>query len=131
MTQRAKRFSWGLAITTAIVALAVSMIAVPGRGVTAANAPPREIVLEASGAAFSGDNPTLEFRRGERVRLIVRNTEPGVVHSIGVPSLGAPVVDVATGEEVVVEFTVDEAGTFDYICPRHLPLMKGTIVVRD
>jgi plastocyanin len=90
----------------------------------------REVSLEARGAAFNGDNPTIEAKVGEKLRIVVRNTDPGVRHEIAVPALGTGTREVASGEEIVVEVPVDRPGTYEYVCPRHEAKMKGTIVVR-
>ncbi len=95
-----------------------------------ADEPVREIVLEARGTAFGGDNPTLVLKEGERVRVIVRNNDPGVEHSIAIPEFGIERVDVAPGEEISFEVSAGRPGVVDYVCPQHMPLMQGKIVVR-
>ena len=89
----------------------------------------REIVLEARDLAFDGDNPTLRLEPGSRVRLVVRNTDPGVLHSITLPGIDDRVRFVEYGREITVEFTVPPEGRFDYVCPQHAPKMQGRIVV--
>ncbi len=128
MSDAAKRMSgFAVAVVLGVVA-ALSIAFVQGRShETAVQA--REIVLEARDAVFAGGNPTLAVRRGERVRLVVRNTDPGVVHSIVLPGLYDRRVDLAYGDEAVIEFTATRAGTFEYICPQHLPRMRGKLVV--
>ena len=91
--------------------------------------PIREIVLDARDATFAGDNPTLELQPGERVRFVVRNTDPGVLHAITIPGLDSEVRHIAWGEEVAFEVTAPRGGTFSYICPQHAPKMQGKIVV--
>ena len=90
----------------------------------------REIVLDAKGVAFAGNNPTLELVPGERVRFVVRNTDPGVLHAISIPGIDSEVRQLAYGDEVAFEITVPEGGQFEYICPQHAPKMKGKIIVR-
>jgi plastocyanin len=91
--------------------------------------PVREIVLEAREVAFGGDNPTLSLRPGERVRFVVRNTDPGVLHSITIPGVDDTVRHVSWGETIRFEVNVPEEGDFEYVCPQHAPEMKGRIVV--
>jgi plastocyanin len=96
--------------------------------------PARVIVLESRGPAFSGPdghNPTIEARVGERIRLLLRNSDTGVLHSISVPELSEQVRDVKWGEEGVLEIRLDRPGTFDYTCPQHCPKMRGKLVVRE
>jgi plastocyanin len=89
----------------------------------------REVVLEARDLAFNVDNPTIEALPGERLRIVVRNTDPGVVHSITIPGLMEDVVRVEYGRQVSFQVTIPESGRFEYICPQHAPRMKGELVV--
>jgi len=132
MSQEAKRRLVGGVGMIAILTLFGSLIAVPLWSESATSViEPREILLEARDLAFGGDNPTLEFRPGERVRLIVRNTDTGVLHSIRLPGIDDRVHHVRWGEQVVIEFTAPEAGDFEYTCPQHAPKMRGKIVISD
>ncbi len=87
----------------------------------------REIVLEARDLAFGDANPTLSFKPGERIRLIVRNSDIGVLHSIRLPGIDDVVRHIPWDEQVVIEFTAPEEGVFEYICPQHAPKMQGRI----
>lgn len=89
----------------------------------------RRIELEARDAAFGADNPTLHLEPGERVRLVIRNTDPGIVHSITIPGIDDRVYHVGWNQTLEVDFTVPRSGTFRYICPQHAPKMQGAIVV--
>ena len=92
----------------------------------------RQIVLEARNLTFGEGNPTLMLEPGERVRLIVVNNDPGVLHSITLPGIDDRVYHVGWGEEVELEFTApQQEGGFEYICPQHMPNMKGRIVVQE
>ena len=53
----------------------------------------REIVLEAKILAFGGDNPTVDLIPGERVRFVVRNNDPGILHSITIPGVDSTVFE--------------------------------------
>ena len=97
----------------------------------------REVRLETRGAAFvraEGDdrerNPTIETSVGERIRIVVRNSDVGVVHAISISELGQATRVLRTGEQVAVVITPTVPGTYEYVCPYHVPLMKGTIVVQ-
>ena len=92
----------------------------------------REVLLEARDATFNGEgaNPDIEARVGERIRIVVRNTDTGVLHSISVPELSKEVKHVPWGEEEVLEVTASAPGTYEYRCPQHCPLMKGKLIVR-
>ncbi len=117
------------AFGVALVAAALTLAMTQARR-DEASGPVREIVLLAKGTAFGDGNPTLETRVGERLRVIVKNVDPGVVHAISVPGLAPAVQDVAAGEVVVIELTPTTPGIYEYVCPLHCPLMKGKLVVR-
>ena len=130
MTQRVKQFS-GIILVTLVVVVAMGILVISGFRTSAeADEPIREIVLDAKGTAFAGDNPTLVLEEGERVRVIVRNNDPGVEHSIAIPELGIERVDIAPGEEHVFEVRAGRPGVVDYLCPQHMPSMQGKIVVK-
>ena len=123
-----KRRLIGGVATAAILSLFAAIVVVP---IWSSSATPRvevrEIVLEARDFAFGGSNPTLSFRPGERVRLVVRNTDVGVLHSIRLPGIDDTVHDVPWNGEVSIEFTAPADGTFEYVCPQHAPKMRGAI----
>ncbi len=96
-----------------------------------ADAPLRQIVLEARGVAFNETNPTLGLRPGETVRIVVRNNDPGVLHSITIPGIHDRLVHVPAGQEVAFTVRVPDSGSFEYVCPQHAPEMKGGIVVME
>lgn len=89
----------------------------------------REVHLPARGTAFADSNPVIEVRVGDRVRLVVANRDPGVVHAISVPALDDRVIDIAHGEEAVLEISARAPGEYEYVCTRHYPLMKGRLLV--
>jgi plastocyanin len=127
MSKQMKRSLTGTAIAgVTLILIAVTWLSLPS-GESAE--PIREIVLDARDAAFDQDNPTLRLQAGERVRFVVRNTDPGVVHAITIPGLDSQVRTIAWGEQVTFEVTVPPGGTFQYVCPQHAPKMQGTIVV--
>lgn len=96
---------------------------------------PREIVLVARGMAFylPGDerpNPPLRFRPGERVRLVLKNDDPGFVHNFAVPAWTVTMRKLKSGEVGAVEFLVpEEVGRYEYRCTPHGQMMRGTIDV--
>jgi len=96
----------------------------------------REIVLVVRGMAFYLDgqfetvNPTLRFRAGERVRVVVRNEEPGVTHNFAVPAWKVKTRELHGGGADGVEFVVPAApGRQDYQCTPHSTMMRGTIEI--
>ena len=75
-------------------------------------------------------NPTLEFRRGERVRLKVTSDDPGMEHDFVVKNWKVATKSIqGRGEEIVNIKIPKRAGTDTYFCTPHAVKMRGTIVV--
>jgi len=75
-------------------------------------------------------NPTLRVRAGERIRLILTNTDAGMAHDFVIPDwkLSTRVLK-GKGSETV-EFTAPSTpGTHTYNCTPHAETMRGTIAV--
>ena len=98
---------------------------------------PREIVLVARDMAFYVDgsgvpNPTIAVRRGEDIRLVVRNDDPGITHGFALTAADASLDEIRAGSSASVVFHAPtELGRFDYLCPPHAQMMRGTILVTD
>jgi plastocyanin len=100
------------------------------------NTPRRDVVLVAKGMAFylendlKTPNPTIEVKAGERVRVVVRNQDPGMTHDFAVPILGAVMKEITWNQTGQVVFNAPEKrGTYEYVCQPHRLMMKGTIRV--
>jgi len=99
--------------------------------------PPREVVLVAKSIAFylpdqpGKPNPTVTLKKGEPVKLVVRNDEPGkVLHCFTITGLNVKTSeDLATGQSETLNFTPKKKGTFAYACLLH-PSMTGKLVVQ-
>jgi plastocyanin len=96
----------------------------------------REITLVTHNMRFyvDGDrtnpNPVIEVKRGERVRIVLKNTERGMTHDFAVPAFGAKTSLIDWNEQDDMTFTAPaEPGTYEYICNPHLLMMKGLIKV--
>ena len=62
----------------------------------------REIALVARDMTFYLEgsdvpNPTLTVKRGEEIRVIVRNEDPGITHAFGIASLAASIERISPG----------------------------------
>ncbi len=128
MSQKMKRRLIGGVGFAAILTLFGAIVAVPlwSQSAVAGDEGAREIVLEVRDRTFAG-NPTLAFKPGERVRLIVRNHDIGVLHSIRLPGIDDTLYHIPWDDQVVIEFTAPDDGSFEYICPQHAPKMQGSI----
>jgi len=91
-----------------------------------------EIALVAQGLKFNGTNPPLEVRRGDSLRLVVRNAEPaGIAHDVIISGPGGlKSKPIAPGETQVLSFKPSQAGVYHYSCSLHPGLMDGRLVVR-
>jgi len=106
---------------------------------TAACATPaatRDITLIAKGMTFilpadpATANPVIQLRAGERIRLVLRNEAPGLLHDVAIPDLGVEVPQIRAGESAEVTFTVPSTpGKHEYRCRPHGELMKGVVEV--
>jgi plastocyanin len=75
-------------------------------------------------------NPIIQMRAGERVRLVLKNEAPGLLHDFHIPAWGVQVTQIRAGETADVTFTVPrEPGRFGYLCQPHSELMKGIVEV--
>jgi plastocyanin len=103
---------------------------------TASSSPRRDIVLVARGMAFylendpSTPNPAIHVKAGERVRIVLRNRERGMVHDFAVPAVEAALDPVRWNEDGDVTFTAPSTpGTYSYLCRPHAALMRGLVIV--
>jgi plastocyanin len=99
----------------------------------------RDMTFYLDGEAIDGDviegdaaqpNPAILVKRGERVRVVVKNDDRGMTHDFAVPALGAATSLLDWNEHDAVTFTApDRPGTYDYVCNPHLLMMKGRLKV--
>ena len=122
---------WLGLILGACVACAFAWAALPGGG-----GAPREIVLVARDMAFvvpgeeSGPNPTIRLKAGERIRLVLENRDPGMLHDVVAPGLGIRTARVGFTESDRQLLTVPRTpGEHDYFCTYHERMMRGTMVI--
>jgi plastocyanin len=96
---------------------------------------PREIRIVARQMSFYIDgagpgNPVITVEPGERVRLTLINEDAGMDHDFAVPawSLATPLLHGEARTSLVFD-APRQAGTTEYVCSRHLAMMRGTIEV--
>ncbi len=120
--------------TTAVLLL--SLLCGVGFACTTQPGPTREIVLVARGMTFVLEdapdvpNPPISLRAGERIRLVLKNEAPGLLHDIVIPDLGVEIEQMRAGETREQIFTVPAApGRHDYRCRPHAEMMHGVVDV--
>jgi plastocyanin len=123
------------------VAAVVCAIALSAGGLSRASASEssgpaaREIHVVARGMTFYVDgrpeaNPALRLRRGERVRIVFRNEDPGMKHDFVIPDWAVETKTLSGKGETSIAFSVPERATSGtYACTPHAAMMKGTIAV--
>ena len=97
----------------------------------------REIRLVARNMTFyaEGDNtpnPTLRLRAGERVRVVLKNDEPGIDHDFAIRpwKIGTRLIS-GKGEDAITFQVPDAPGAeTSYICTPHFGMMRGLITIQ-
>jgi plastocyanin len=95
----------------------------------------REIRLVARGMAYVDEttgtaNPTLRVKRGERIRLVLTNDDPGYSHNLISPVLGVSTPLLTAGRTHSVDLVVpDVPGRSTYACEPHSEMMRGNIAI--
>lgn len=120
-------------VTLSVVGLAVfGVVLAKVRG---ADDDLREIRLVARGMAYVDEttgtaNPTLRVKRGERIRLVLTNDDPGYSHNLISPVLGVSTPLLTAGRTHSVDFVVpDVPGLSNYACEPHSEMMRGSIAI--
>ncbi|HEX2444452.1 MAG TPA: plastocyanin/azurin family copper-binding protein [Vicinamibacterales bacterium] len=126
-------FARSFIVAATVVCLGVGALLARGSG--SADSKPRDVVLVVRDMAFyldgtGGENPTLRLRSGERVRLVLKNEQPGVTHDFAVSDWKVATRRLQGGGEDAVTFRVpDRAGRYEYLCNPHASMMRGIIEV--
>ena len=132
MTIRAKNRTLAGGIIIAVAALAATLL--PMLASTSRD-DVREIRVVTRDMSFYVDgqtepNPTITLRAGERVKLILRNEDPGMSHDFVVKAwaVGTKLLE-DRGEQDSITFRVpDSRGTTTtYHCTPHAKMMSGTL----
>jgi plastocyanin len=133
MTHERTTTPWAIAAAVLLGAAAVAAV-LPGKSAPGVDGV-REIHLVAREMAFyleghTDPNPMLRVRRGERVRLLLRNEDAGISHDVAVRAWKArtPAI-VGRGQSAVELRAPDSAGDETYACTPHGEMMRGTIRV--
>jgi len=82
--------------------------------------------LESSGEA----NPTITLKRGQKITIILRNDDAGMLHDLLIEGLDVRLEAVSFGETTRLTFTVPrEPGKYVYLCSFHPTRMRGVFIV--
>lgn len=122
----------GVLVRAALPALGTTLWWPPAGG------PARDIVLVVRNMAFyleddpATPNPTIRLQPGERVRIVLRNVDRGMIHDFAVPALQTAVDAVRWNEEGdVVLAAPSSPGTYQYVCRPHEAMMNGKLIVGE
>ena len=125
---RNKAIFWGVVLTAAAVVVSfLPMLASSDLDTV------REVRLVARDMTFyvegsTEPNPTLAFRAGEKVRLILKNEDAGIDHNFAIPTWEAKTKLLEGRGEDAIEFKVPRRkGSEKYTCTPHAEMMRGTI----
>jgi len=127
-------FLLGVIIFAAALVPRVGGVGTSAEPATAAS--PREIHLVVKDMTYfvegqDSPNPTLHASPGERIRLVLKNTDSGMSHDFTIQGWKVHTRVLKGKGEDAVQFTVPDArGSHVYNCTPHSKMMTGTIVVQ-
>jgi plastocyanin len=125
-----------IALTALLVVLAgAAAAAILPRIAWSSSAGVREIHLVVRDMTYYAEgqdapNPTLHVRRGEPVRILLRNEDAGMSHDFAIRAWNRGTGVIEGRGDAAVEFTAPDApGEETYACTPHGEMMRGTIRV--
>ena len=90
-------------------------------------------VIESTTQSSSGSaqtNPTITVKAGQKITIVFRNDDPGMLHDFVIEGLDIQVEMVSCGESTRLTFTAPrQPGTYDYLCSFHPRSMRGEFIV--
>lgn len=108
----------------------VSTTPASGSAGTMIDSTAKEVIV--GGSEFKFLPATLSLKKGETMKLVFKNVGK-MPHDFVVEELGVRTKVINGSDESVIEFTPQEAGTFEYYCSvgKHRAMgMKGTLTVK-
>lgn len=130
MTDKAKNKAILVAVVLTAAAVIVSLL--PMLASTPAD-PIRDVRIVTRDMTFYVEgsdepNPTLTFRAGEQVRILLKNEDEGMDHDFSVPAWQTKTkLLTGRGEDVLVIRVPSRTGSESYTCTPHAEIMRGTI----
>ena len=130
MTDKAKNKAILVAVVLTAAAVIVSLL--PMLASTPAD-PIRDVRIVTRDMTFylegsDEPNPTLTFRAGEQVRILLKNEDDGMDHDFSVPAWQTKTkLLTGRGEDALVIRVPSRTGSESYTCTPHAEIMRGTI----
>lgn len=130
MTDKAKNKAILVAVVLTAAAVIVSLL--PMLASTPAD-PIRDVRIVTRDMTFylegsDEPNPTLTFRAGEQVRILLKNEDDGMDHDFSVPAWQTKTkLLTGRGEDALVIRVPSRTGFESYTCTPHAEIMRGTI----
>lgn len=130
MTDKAKNKAILVAVVLTAAAVIVSLL--PMLASTPAD-PIRDVRIVTRDMTFYVEgsdepNPTLTFRAGEQVRILLKNEDDGMDHDFSVPAWQTKTkLLTGRGEDALVIRVPSRTGSESYTCTPHAEIMRGTI----
>ena len=107
----------------------------PGSGTVGVPDPTRDVLFIARDMAFytggsKAVNPVIQLRTGEEVRLVFRNDDEGIRHTLAIQDWNV-LLELPKGEREVsmVVRVPDRTGRHWYVCEPHRSMMVGIVEV--
>jgi hypothetical protein len=123
-------------IRVGLAVLVVLAAAVMLPGMVSSREGVREVTLVVRNMSYRLDgsdapNPSLRFRAGERVRLILRNEDEGMTHDFNIRDWGVATKVLEGKGQDSVTFRVPDSSSSatTYTCTPHSAMMTGSVVV--
>ena len=124
-----------VSIAAVVCAFALSAGTLPRASASESSGVAREIHVVARDMTFYVDgraeaNPVLRVRRGEHVRIVLRNEDAGMKHDFAIPEWDVESKTLSGKGETSIAFRVPGHATSGlYFCTPHSSMMRGTIAV--
>ena len=123
-----KLLAAGIAVVLVIGGAVLAQLAAQDNNVREIRLVVRDMTYYAAHTAEA--NPTLRVARGEKIRLVLTNEDPGYSHNLIAPELGVSTRLLAKGKSQSIEITIpDVAGLYSYRCGPHSEMMRGNIAI--
>ena len=98
---------------------------------TKSTSPEYVVTLTAKDMSFNFFNPKIYVSPGERVKIILKNDDPGMKHNISLSKLKISSQIIQFGEKTILSFVAPRNGQFEYFCSMHPTLMRGLFIISE